>query len=221
MRRITWKTCAAVAILVAPLVNCAGDKPEASTEPIGIAARSPAASAQSHRGARAPARGGTRRGPDAAQAVRASGARGARTCTRLRQGVERQPRHLVHDVPPAGVRDGRCDGDSRSDRARRGIGPDRVHPQGILIPRNAPAAFNLAAMQHLFWDGRVERMPHGGISTPAGNQVTPRMQRVFEFGPVSAIGMFPVGNRDEMRAYHGQRARRRSTMRTTPRSGMG
>ncbi|MDQ2766486.1 MAG: hypothetical protein M3Y30_04950, partial [Gemmatimonadota bacterium] len=44
---------------------------------------------------------------------------------------------------------------------------------------------------------------HGRINTPAGDQVTRRMQRVFEFGPVSAIGLFPVGNRDEMRAYQG------------------
>jgi cytochrome c peroxidase len=29
------------------------------------------------------------------------------------------------------------------------------------------------------------------------------MRRVLEFGPVSAIGLFPVGNRDEMRAYSG------------------
>jgi cytochrome c peroxidase len=85
----------------------------------------------------------------------------------------------------------------------RGLGPDRVHPQGIFIPRNAPPAFNLAAMQHLFWDGRVEVGQHGQINTPAGDQVTRRMQRVFEFGPVSAIGLFPVGNRDEMRAYKG------------------
>ena len=85
----------------------------------------------------------------------------------------------------------------------QGVGPDRVHPQGIFIPRNAPPAFNLASMQHLFWDGRVEVGPHGRIDTPAGDQVTRRMQRVFEFGPVSAIGMFPVGNRDEMRAYTG------------------
>ena len=80
-----------------------------------------------------------------------------------------------------------------------GLGPSRSHPTGVFIPRNAPPLFNLAAMQHLFWDGRVQLDGHGGVSTPAGAQVTPAMARVFEFGPISAIAMFPVTNRAEMR----------------------
>ena len=58
-------------------------------------------------------------------------------------------------------------------------------------------------MQHLFWDGRIQPDGHGGISTPAGSQVTPAMQRVFEFGSISAIAMFPVTNRLEMRGQSG------------------
>ena len=84
-----------------------------------------------------------------------------------------------------------------------GFGPSRTHPQGTLIPRNAPPFFNLATMRHLFWDGRVELTAPGHVSTPAGNQVTPAMQRRFEFGAISAIGMFPVTNRAEMRGLSG------------------
>lgn len=84
-----------------------------------------------------------------------------------------------------------------------GLGAARVHPNGTFIPRNAPPLFNLAAMRHLFWDGRVEIDAHGQLSTPAGAQITPAMQRVFEFGPISALAMFPVTNRAEMRSGAG------------------
>ncbi len=84
-----------------------------------------------------------------------------------------------------------------------GFGPARTHPQGTLIARNAPAFFNLATMRHLFWDGRVELTAPGHVNTPAGSQVTPEMQRSFEFGAVSAIGMFPVTSRAEMRGLSG------------------
>jgi len=84
-----------------------------------------------------------------------------------------------------------------------GFGPRREHPNGVFIPRNAPPMFNMAAMRTLFWDGRIAADPHGKVSTPAGDQVTPRMQRVFEFGAISAIGMFPPTNRLEMRGQRG------------------
>jgi cytochrome c peroxidase len=84
-----------------------------------------------------------------------------------------------------------------------GFGPDRTHPQGIFIARNAPAFFNLAPMRHLFWDGRIESDAHGHVSTPAGAQVTAQMQRSFEYGAISAIGMFPVTSRAEMRGMSG------------------
>lgn len=83
------------------------------------------------------------------------------------------------------------------------LGPKRSHPQGVFIPRNAPPFFNLAGMRHLFWDGRVAVDEGGGFHTPAGSQMTPAMTRVFEFGPVSALGMFPVTNRAEMRGSSG------------------
>ena len=84
-----------------------------------------------------------------------------------------------------------------------GFGPKREHPNGVFIPRNAPPMFNMAAMRTLFWDGRIAADPHGKVSTPAGDQVTAQMQRVFEFGAISAIGMFPPTNRLEMRGQSG------------------
>ena len=84
-----------------------------------------------------------------------------------------------------------------------GLGPPRSHPQGVFIPRNAPSLFNLAAMKHLFWDGRVEVDNNGQVHTPAGSQVTPAMARVFEFGAASALAMFPVTSRAEMRGESG------------------
>src|SRR5215831_16542778 len=37
-----------------------------------------------------------------------------------------------------------------------GLGPSRIPPNGVFIPRNAPPLFNLSAMSHMFWDGRVQ-----------------------------------------------------------------
>ncbi len=97
-------------------------------------------------------------------------------------------------------------GDGRSlsiGQGATGLGPARVHPTGVFIPRNAPPLFNLAAMRHLFWDGRVAMDAAGNFSTPAGAQLTPAMTRVFEFGAISAQPMFPVTSRAEMRGQSG------------------
>jgi cytochrome c peroxidase len=84
-----------------------------------------------------------------------------------------------------------------------GVGPQREHAGDIFIPRNAPSLFNMAAMRHLFWDGRVQLDAHGAVDTPAGTQITPAMESVFEFGPISAIAMFPPTSRAEMRGQIG------------------
>ena len=84
-----------------------------------------------------------------------------------------------------------------------GLGPSRRHPQGVFIPRNAPPLFNLGAMKHLFWDGRVQVDDNGQVHTPAAAQVTPAMARVFEYGAASALAMFPVTSRSEMRGESG------------------
>jgi cytochrome c peroxidase len=97
-------------------------------------------------------------------------------------------------------------GDDRSlsiGQGASGLGPDRVHPAGAFIPRNAPPLFNLDVLTALFWDGRVSRDDSGDFHTPAGAALTPDMTRVFEFGAVSALGLFPVLSREEMRAQSG------------------
>lgn len=97
-------------------------------------------------------------------------------------------------------------GDARSlsiGQGATGLGPTRVHPTGQFIPRNAPPAFNLFAHNPLFWDGRVAIDAQGRLQTPAGERITAAMRRAFEFGPLSALPLFPVLSREEMRAAPG------------------
>jgi cytochrome c peroxidase len=82
-----------------------------------------------------------------------------------------------------------------------GLGPDRVHPAGVFVHRSAPPLFNLSAMTVLTWDGRVFRASTGTIRAPAA--LTAAQRAVFEFGPLSALPMFPVLSRPEMRANSG------------------
>ena len=83
------------------------------------------------------------------------------------------------------------------------LGPSRSHAGGVFIPRNAPPLFNLSELRTLFWDGRVELDAHGTLHTPAGAHITQAMRDVMEFGSISALGLFPVTNRQEMRGLEG------------------
>jgi cytochrome c peroxidase len=133
----------------------------------------------------------------------------------VRPALARLGQALAFDRILSGTRDISCmtchlpafaTGDERSlsiGQGGVGLGPNRSHAGGVFIPRNAPALFNMGAMRHLFWDGRVEVDGGGAFHTPAGGQLTPQMSRVFEFGAISALPMFPVTNRDEMRGYNG------------------
>lgn len=133
----------------------------------------------------------------------------------VRPALVRLGQALAFDPILSGNRDISCmtchlpdfaTGDGRSlsvGQGATGFGPARAHPGGAFIPRNAPPLFNLGAMRRLFWDGRVEVDGEGRLATPAGAQVTPAMERVFEFGPASALAMFPVTNRAEMRGDGG------------------
>lgn len=133
----------------------------------------------------------------------------------VRPNLVRLGRLLAFDKILSGNRDISCmtchlpslgTGDARSlsiGQGASGLGEQRVHPQGAFIPRNAPALFNLHAMTSLFWDGRVSRDGPGTFHTPAGSQLTPGMSNVFEFGAVSALPLFPVLSREEMRAFSG------------------
>ncbi len=84
-----------------------------------------------------------------------------------------------------------------------GLATHRSHPDGVVIPRNSPATLNLLGGSRVFWDGRVQKMPDGSIDTPAKDQLTSEMAAVFEFGAISAQGMFPVQSREEMRGQPG------------------
>ncbi|HEX2218669.1 MAG TPA: cytochrome c peroxidase [Gemmatimonadales bacterium] len=84
-----------------------------------------------------------------------------------------------------------------------GLGPARTHAAGAFIPRNAPPAFNLHAIGPMFWDGRVLVDEQGHYLTPARQRVNPRITRAFEFGALSALPLFPVLSREEMRADAG------------------
>ena len=133
----------------------------------------------------------------------------------IRASLVRLGRALAFDKVLSGNRDISCmtchlasfgTGDARSlsiGQGGTGLGPSRVHPEGTFIPRNAPPAFNLHAMKTLFWDGRVSGDDAGLVHTPIGDKVTPKMTAVFEFGALSALPLFPVLNRAEMRAATG------------------
>lgn len=134
---------------------------------------------------------------------------------RVRQSLVRLGQALAFDKILGGNRNVSCmtchlprfatsDGRSLSiGEGGAGLGPERTHPSGVLIPRNAPAIFNASAVGPLFWDGRVEQDAGGSFHTPAGSALTPAMIAVFEFGALSAQPMFPVLSRAEMRGIEG------------------
>ena len=134
---------------------------------------------------------------------------------RVRPALVRLGRALAFDKILSGNHDISCmtchlptlaTGDARSlsiGQGATGLGVNRVHPQGIFIPRNSPALFNAFALRPLFWDGRVFQDDLGGFHTEAGSALTPGMVQVFEFGTLSAQPLFPVLSRAEMRANTG------------------
>jgi len=111
----------------------------------------------------------------------------------VRPDLVRLGQLLVFDKELSGNRDIACmtchmpefgTGDTRSlsiGQGAEGLGPDRAHPDGLFIPRNAPPLFNVGALESLFWDGRVFADASGRVHTPAGKQVTRSMEAVFEF----------------------------------------
>jgi cytochrome c peroxidase len=134
----------------------------------------------------------------------------------VRDDLRKLGEALVFDPILSGNRDISCMtchhpdfglGDDRSlaiGQGATGLGPTRVHPKGAFIPRNAPPLFDLQLLRNLFWDGRVSVDGAGGFHTPAGAQLTPAMTAVFEFGAPSALGLFPVTSREEMRGAAGE-----------------
>lgn len=81
-----------------------------------------------------------------------------------------------------------------------GLGPERSHPDGDFTLRHSTALFNRHHVRKFLCAGEIEALAGGGISTPAGDHLTPEMQRVLRFGVSSAPGMFPVSAPEEMLA---------------------
>ncbi len=88
-----------------------------------------------------------------------------------------------------------------------GLGTDRIVVSDNLpekrIPRNAPALFNLGALEFtsLFHDGRLEAddSKPGGIRTPLGQDMVAGFS-----GVLSAQTMFPVLSADEMAGHYSE-----------------
>jgi cytochrome c peroxidase len=194
-----WTTASIVAASVAATLSGCSDRPTEPRQsvPLALARTSPAS---------------------AALVRRLAAARGIGPLPRhapVRPELVRLGQLLAFDPILSGNRDIACTschlpafatGDAKSlsvGQGGFGAGPGRRHPAGVFIPRNAPPLFNLGAMRRLFWDGCVEVDDAGTLHTPAGSQITPEMRRVFEFGAISALAMFPVTNRAEMRADAG------------------
>lgn len=79
------------------------------------------------------------------------------------------------------------------------VGPFNANHEPILIPRNAPDAFNRGGMHVMFWDGRVTQNEDGSFTTPAGDNLLPGLDNAL-----AAQAMFPVTSRDEMRGFAGE-----------------
>jgi cytochrome c peroxidase len=132
----------------------------------------------------------------------------------VRTELNRLGQALAFDKILSGNRDISCmtchlagvaTGDGRSlsiGQGGTGLGTARTHPQNRFVHRSAPPLFNLHAMRHLTWDGRVFVNADGVVRTP-GTPLLASQRRVLEFGPISALPMFPVLNRAEMRAESG------------------
>lgn len=88
-----------------------------------------------------------------------------------------------------------------------GLGPERVALADNMpeqrIARNAPALFNLGALEftHMFHGGRLEADPakSGGIRTPLGQEMVEGFS-----GVLSAQAMFPVLSQDEMAGHYSE-----------------
>ena len=205
MRRSSWLAIGMAAMMGGVLAGCSDRPTEMSAVPTGDRAR----------------QGGDTITPRLVrQLARSRGVTAYPRPPHVRPALVQLGRELAFDKILSGNHDVSCmtchlpryeTGDGRSlsiGSAGVGLGPNRTQPDGIDIPRNAPPLFNLGAMRHLFWDGRVEVDAHGHFSTPAGAQLTKDMTKVFEFGPVSAQPMFPPTSAAEMRGTSGSRLSR-------------
>lgn len=89
------------------------------------------------------------------------------------------------------------------------LGPGRTHPEGPLVPRNAPTTFNIGLWDEvLFWDGRIESLgktPLMNGNDGYGIHTPDRMFRYADLNAganlVEAQSRFPVTSEEEMRGF--------------------
>lgn len=77
-----------------------------------------------------------------------------------------------------------------------GVGRERLPASdAFLVPRNALPFFNRGRDEFntLFWDGRVQRGPRGGIETPLGDRLPGGFENLL-----AAAAVFPPAEPDEM-----------------------
>ena len=84
-----------------------------------------------------------------------------------------------------------------------GLGPTACIRTGRFIPRNAPPCSISPPWSRSSGTGGSSSDAAGHLPHPGRRAVTPAMKRVFEFGPLSALPLFPVLSREEMRAGDG------------------
>lgn len=81
----------------------------------------------------------------------------------------------------------------------KGLGPNRRHPDSVVVPRNSPAIYNTGLMPSLFWDKRV-RLQGNDISVAMSSRspvITP--DGMMDLEPVEAQALFPMADLNEMR----------------------
>lgn len=93
----------------------------------------------------------------------------------------------------------------------RGLGPERrLNSSSRLIPRNAPAIFNLGleGVHSMFWDTRVSKnLSTGGFYTPepkiSGNNPEKKDIAMLLNSTLAAQALFPLTSHEEMRGQPG------------------
>ncbi len=101
------------------------------------------------------------------------------------------PRLMTHDGLPLSLGEGAIFADGRT-------GP-RFQGDGHILPRNAPALFNVGVLDSLFWDGRVSLID-GHLTTPVE---LPSDVRATIDSALAAQALFPLVDHQEMRGQPG------------------
>ena len=107
--------------------------------------------------------------------------------------------HLVRDLPPPVVRHGRRQEPVRRRKAASSFGPARAHPTASSSRATRRRCSTSRQCSVCSGTGASKSTRPAQLQTPAGTQITPAMRACSSSAPASALGMFPVTNRAEMR----------------------